>query len=87
MNHFNMFMSLYENAEHAAKFTGRYYILQDYVMRPEVFNAVMREWRRLEDLSQLKSHDPFNCPACGDTPHCVHIDGNAKLYRYEKAGG
>ena len=47
----------------------------------------MAEWRRQEAdyFTSLIGGDLFSCPACSSNPHCVHIDGNMKLYRYNRA--
>lgn len=29
----------------------------------------------------------LECPACGDTPHAVHIDGNHKLFVWDRKQG
>jgi hypothetical protein len=49
-------------------------------------NAIIKEWKRLEFGGFKQEFSLFECPACADEPHALHIDGNAKLYRYEKAG-
>lgn len=55
-------------------------------MKQDVFNYTFSEWRRQEQVyfSALNGGDLFTCPACTDSPHAIHIDGNAKLYRYTK---
>ena len=44
------------------------------------------EWRRQEAqyFKTLLGGNTFQCPACQDKPHIVYLDGNMKLYRYEK---
>lgn len=55
-------------------------------MKQDCFNYTFSEWRRQERiyLEMLSGGDIFSCPACTDSPHVVHIDGNSKLYRYKK---
>lgn len=55
-------------------------------MKQDVFNYTLSEWRRQEReyFAGLVGGDLFVCPACSHTPHAIHIDGNMKLYRYEK---
>ena len=46
-----------------------------------------REWTCLKfELQGLQGFDYLECEACGSEPRCVHLDGNAKLYRYRSSG-
>lgn len=55
-------------------------------MKQDVFNYTFSEWRRQEKsyFENLAGGDLFSCPACSTTPHAIHIDGNMKLYRYNR---
>jgi hypothetical protein len=46
------------------------------------------QWRNNEyqRMHAATAGKPFVCPACGDEPYVVHLDGNNKLYRYSAAG-
>ena len=39
------------------------------------------------EARKLTGWNPMICQACGPEPACIHVDGNAKLYRYKSAGG
>lgn len=60
-------------------------------MKQDIFNYTMSEWKKQEVnfMSSVvggKQSSLFYCPACGTEPHCIHIDGNAKLFRYDRGG-
>ena len=45
------------------------------------------EWTCLKfELQGLQGSDYMECEACGTEPRCIHLDGNAKLYRYRSSG-
>ena len=45
------------------------------------------EWSYIQyEMDRLMGSDYGVCEACGPKPHCIHIDGNFKLYRYRSAG-
>lgn len=59
----------------------------DYVIKQDVLNFTIAEWRKQEVLFyESMTGGLFHCPACQDEPHTIHIDGNAKLFRYKAAG-
>ena len=37
--------------------------------------------------SQLMLVSGLDCPACGDSPHAVHVDGNHKLFVWDRQQG
>nr|XP_045587916.1 uncharacterized protein LOC123749834 [Procambarus clarkii] len=46
---------------------------------------VFFEWRFQQyELRKIRGEADNECPACDKTPLAVHIDGNKKLYRYNK---
>ncbi|XP_069180530.1 uncharacterized protein [Procambarus clarkii] len=48
---------------------------------------VFFEWRFQQyELRKIRGEADNECPACDKTPLAVHIDGNKKLYRYNKVG-
>ena len=58
-------------------------LLQNGTISHQIFMNSLREWR----LAQLVlKEDEFEvpCPACDNNPHAVHVDGNRKLYRFNK---
>ncbi|XP_069164041.1 uncharacterized protein [Procambarus clarkii] len=53
----------------------------------ETTKRVFFEWRFHQyELGRIKGEFDKGCPACDTTPVAVHIDGNKKLYRYNKVG-
>ncbi|XP_065896316.1 uncharacterized protein [Dysidea avara] len=36
------------------------------------------------EIQQLQHTSPFECPACHRKQHSAHVDGNKKLYRFDK---
>ena len=61
---------------------------QDGDINQDRFAKAYAEWSYMTFAAQkLAGRDPMICPACGPQPPCIHIDGNAKLYRYKSAGG
>nr|XP_045603522.1 uncharacterized protein LOC123761550 [Procambarus clarkii] len=38
------------------------------------------------ELANVQSYNKTVCPACHTNPFAIHIDGNKKLFRYEKVG-
>ena len=38
------------------------------------------------EARRVVGHEDLQCDACGPMPMCVHVDGNAKLYRFKSAG-
>ncbi|XP_045585129.2 uncharacterized protein [Procambarus clarkii] len=53
----------------------------------ETTKRVFFEWRFHQyQLGRIKGKFDKGCPACDTTPVAVHIDGNKKLYRYNKVG-
>lgn len=62
------------------------YIEQD-VLRRDSLIGVMNQWRRLVfEEKKLVQRELFVCPSCPGGGHCVHLDGNFKLYRYINQG-
>ncbi|XP_065891337.1 uncharacterized protein [Dysidea avara] len=54
-------------------------------INPTAFSKSFQEWRYCRyELKKLKREAIFECPACSDHQHSVHIDGNKKLYRFSK---
>lgn len=54
-------------------------------INPTAFSKSFQEWRYCRyELKRLKKEALFECPACYDHQHSVHIDGNRKLYRFSK---
>nr|XP_045589779.1 uncharacterized protein LOC123751738 [Procambarus clarkii] len=48
---------------------------------------VFFEWRFQQyELRKIRGEADNECPACDKMPLAVHIDGNKKLYRYNKVG-
>ncbi|XP_069172792.1 uncharacterized protein [Procambarus clarkii] len=53
----------------------------------ETTKRVFFEWRFHQyELGRIKGEFDKGCPACDTTPVAVHIDGNKKLYCYNKVG-
>ena len=45
------------------------------------------EWSCLRfEMRRMVSSDDMSCEACGPEPQLIHLDGNAKLYRYRSSG-
>lgn len=54
-------------------------------INPTAFSKSFQEWRYCRyELKRLKKEALFECPACYDHQHSVHINGNRKLYRFSK---
>ncbi|XP_069176683.1 uncharacterized protein [Procambarus clarkii] len=65
---------------------GRY-ILQDGCINFEAAKRTFQEWRFMQyELANVQSYNKTVCPACHTNPFAIHIDGNKKLFRYEKVG-
>ena len=71
-----------------SKISSLMLLQNEFKMKQDTFNFSMRAWRREEKeyLEDLTSLDLLECPACQSSAHCIHIDGNHKLYRYRSAG-
>ncbi|XP_043246029.1 uncharacterized protein LOC122393759 isoform X2 [Amphibalanus amphitrite] len=53
----------------------------------ERLEKAFTEWTCVQfELQGLQGSDYMECEACGADPKCVHLDGNAKLYRYRSSG-
>ncbi|XP_043225461.1 uncharacterized protein LOC122383261 isoform X2 [Amphibalanus amphitrite] len=66
--------------------TGRL-ACRDGDINQDRFAKAYAEWSYMTFAAQkLAGWDPMICPACGPQPSCIHVDGNAKLYRYKSAG-
>ncbi|XP_069176163.1 uncharacterized protein [Procambarus clarkii] len=65
---------------------GRY-ILQDGCINFEAAKRTFQEWRFMQyELANVQSYNKTVCPACHTNPFAIRIDGNKKLFRYEKVG-
>lgn len=61
--------------------------LQTAPVDPERFQKAYSEWSYMEfEARRVVGYQDFQCDACGPVPMCVHVDGNAKLYRFKSAG-
>jgi hypothetical protein len=55
------------------------------IIKQDAFNYAMTEWRQQElRYLQATTCNLHNCPSCQESPHTIHLDGNAKLFRYNK---
>ncbi|XP_069176405.1 uncharacterized protein [Procambarus clarkii] len=53
----------------------------------EAAKRTFQEWRFMQyELANVQSYNKNVCPACHTNPFAIHIDGNKKLFRYEKVG-
>ncbi|XP_069193779.1 uncharacterized protein [Procambarus clarkii] len=53
----------------------------------EAAKRTFQEWRFMQyELPNVQSYNKTVCPACHTNPFAIHIDGNKKLFRYEKVG-
>ncbi|XP_069167994.1 uncharacterized protein [Procambarus clarkii] len=53
----------------------------------EAAKRTFQEWRFMQyELANVQSYNKTVCPACHTNPFAIHIDGNKKLFRYEKVG-
>ncbi|XP_043232044.1 uncharacterized protein LOC122386681 isoform X3 [Amphibalanus amphitrite] len=53
----------------------------------ERLEKAFTEWTCIQfELQGLQGSDFMACEACGAEPRCVHLDGNAKVYRYRSSG-
>lgn len=51
------------------------------------FSCAFKEWKYCQyKVNILRHMDWMKCPACEDSQHSVHVDGNMKLYRFKSAG-
>lgn len=63
------------------------FVQTQFRLKQDVLNFTVAEWRHWESrYYEEVAGDLFHCPACQDQPHTIHIDGNAKLFRYKAAG-
>lgn len=50
-----------------------------------MFSMSFKEWNFwLYERDKVQHKDWLECPACSETQHSCHVDGNAKLYRYKR---
>ncbi|XP_066911104.1 uncharacterized protein, partial [Clytia hemisphaerica] len=54
---------------------------------PSSFYQGFKQWNFIRyELDMKKGMDWMKCPCCSIKQHACHIDGNAKLYRYQRSG-
>lgn len=57
------------------------------VINDTAFSSAFKEWKFCShEINKLQFKDLMVCPTCATYQHSVHVDGNAKLYRYKSAG-
>ena len=62
-------------------------LFQVGVINDTAFSSAFKEWKFCtHEFNLLQFKDLMVCPTCSTYQHSVHVDGNAKLYRYKSAG-